>query len=89
MSGYNNNSACSFATLSNYNSRSNGSMNKVGEQMNTVDTSGVYIVPNYGAPGYDTLASGTGGCSGYRNIVSAYGEGANKCSQEYLKKICM
>lgn len=85
-------SACSFATLGNYNNsnpnNNNGMMNQVPAQMNTIKTSGVYIVPDYSAPGYDALTKGGSSCSGFLNILDAYGPNANKCSQKYLMKLC-
>jgi hypothetical protein len=92
MSEYSNQtvgSACSFATLNTYNhGMKNGLMNQVPAPMNSLQTSGVYIVPNYTAPGYDTLTKGGSSCSGFLNITDAYGKNAQKCSQKYLKKIC-
>ncbi len=95
MSEYSNQtvgSACSFATLNSYNNPNshmkNGKMNQVAAPMNSLQTSGVYIVPNYSAPGYDTLTKGGSSCSGFLNITDAYGKNAQKCSQKYLKKIC-
>ena len=95
MSEYSNQtvgSACSFATLSTYNNSNpnmkNGMMNQVPAPMNTLQTAGVYIVPNYSAPGYDTLTKGGSSCSGFLNITDAYGKNAQQCSQKYLKKMC-
>ena len=91
MSEYSNQtvgSACSFATLNTYNSRKPGNINPVMPDMNTLQTAGVYIVPNYSAPGYDTLTKGGSSCSGFLNITDAYGKNAQNCSQKYLKKIC-
>ena len=82
-------SACNYASLAHYNKSKAGAMNVVPPQMNTLNTSGFYIVPAYDAPGYDTLTHGVGGtCSGFLNITDAYGKNADKCSTQYLKKIC-
>jgi hypothetical protein len=95
MSEYSNQtvgSACSFAKLGNYNNANpnhgNGLMNQVPAQMNTLHTSGLYIVPSYSAPGYDTLTRGGPSCSGFLNIVDAYGAEAGTCSQQYMKRFC-
>jgi hypothetical protein len=95
MSEYSNQtvgSACSFATLATYNNantnNSSGMMNQVQAQRSQINTSGLYIVPDYAAPGYDTLTKGGSSCSGFLNITDAYGIDADKCSQKYLKKIC-
>lgn len=86
-SEYNNNTVsgngCSYATLGSY----NGSYS-----MNTKPTpnqvSGVYVVPSWGAPGYDTLVSSMPLCGGYNNIESAYGKDADNCSTKYVEKSC-
>ena len=93
MSEYSNQtvgSACSFATLGSYNGapQKKGGMNPVPTQMNALQTSGVYIVPAYSAPGYDTLTRGGRTCSGFLNIEDAYGKDAIKCNQKYMKKVC-
>lgn len=53
-------------------------------------TSGVYLTPDYAAPGYDTLTHGdtVPGCSSYFNIVNAYGAGAANCSTSYTTRLC-
>ena len=57
-------------------------------------TTGYYVVPNYSAPGYDTLTHGAseGGCgeaaNGYFQIGRAYGYGANNCSTTYSASLC-
>ena len=83
--------ACSYANLSNYNmtnpNMTNGMMNPVPANPSALQTAGLYLVPNYGAPSYDTFGS-KGSCSGFLNITDAYGKGANNCSTQYLKKIC-
>lgn len=53
--------------------------------------SGYYVVPNYAAPGYDTLQHGPsdGCCTGpYFKIGKAYGYGAGNCNTMYLASMC-
>ena len=76
--------ACTYATLSNYNSASTGMRPPVPR--GTV--SGVYIVPAYGAPGYGTLQYGDSSCSGYPDIYSAYRSDGGACNQKYVRKMC-
>ena len=75
---------CSYAALGCYNP--NNMMAKV--QPGT--TAGVFITPNYGAIGYDTLLHGKRipGCGSYFNIVDAYGKGAATCSTSYTTRMC-
>ncbi len=61
----------------------------------TTNVSGVYIVPAYSAPGYDTLQHGSSddGCGGassstYFTIGKAYGYGAGSCNTQYMGSIC-
>ena len=87
MSEYNNNavgsSGCTYASLSNYNNGSRG----MSPPVPATNTSGVYVVPVYDAPGYNTLMHGKNrpSCTGFFNIQDAYG---NNTSQEYVKKLC-
>ncbi len=85
MTEYNNNTGgapCSYTTLCNYSDSSfgPGKPRPVG---------GVYVVPTYSAPGYDTLNhNGQGGCGSYFNINSAYGADAGQCNQAYTTSLC-
>ena len=87
---YNNNSvagsSCSYANLSNYNNGSQGTNPPVSASV----ISGVYVVPEYSSPGYNTLSHNSNGpsCSGYFNIQNAYGANANNCSTKYVQKLC-
>ena len=53
-------------------------------------TSGTFIVPSYGAIGYDTLNHGrkVPGCGTYFNIMDAYGAGAANCQTSYTTRLC-
>ena len=55
-----------------------------------VPTAGQYVVPGYGAIGYDALTHGNagGGCNNYFNIEQAYGAGAGSCSTSYSARAC-
>jgi len=77
---------CSYSTLSTYNNGSAGGMGSPPAPMGSV--SGVYVVPAWGAPGYNTLTMSGQSCSGYGNINSAYGGGGGDCNQQYVKKLC-
>ena len=78
--------SCSYATLQHYNSVSSGSM-RLPPQHNVP---GQYIVPVWGAPGYNTLTHGqkVGSCNGFFNIESAYGKNANHCNTKYITTLC-
>lgn len=63
-----------------------------------VTTSGYYVVPAYGAPGYSTLTHGpnygagmnngcNGGNAGYFQIGQAYGSGGT-CNTQYMSTLC-
>lgn len=58
----------------------------------TTTVSGYYVVPNYSAPGYNTLQHGPADCcSGngpYFQIGKAYGEGAGNCCTKYMGALC-
>lgn len=80
-------SACSYATLSHYNKSMPGETSRPPIPAGTV--SGHYIVPVWGASGYDVLTgNGVGSCSGYFSIESAYGKNAGQCNQKYTTKLC-
>ena len=54
-------------------------------------TSGVMIVPTYGAIGYNALTHGVpDSCGGHFNITNAYGANAGSCSTKnlYTKRLC-
>lgn len=74
---------CTYGTLGNYYG-GRGAMAPVP----TTTKSGFLVVPNYQAPGYDTLTKNVPGCGGYHNIQSAYGAGAGQCQTSYRTKLC-
>lgn len=79
--------ACVYNTLGRYNGSS--SVSSMGHpQVAPTTVSGVYIVPDYGSIGYNTLSDYGNSCSGYPTIGAAYGKGANNCSTTYSKKLC-
>lgn len=52
-------------------------------------TSGVFLTPNWGAPGYDALTHGVpGGFQQYFSITDAYGKGAGSCNNSYTTRLC-
>jgi hypothetical protein len=90
MTEYNNSqtgNACSYSNLQNYNN-SRGSWGQPAMTPSTVSNS--YVVPVFGAPGYDTLArkSNTPSCSGYYTIDDAYGSSTGDCNQQYTTRMC-
>ena len=94
MSEYNNSqtgNACSYSRLQNYNS-SRGTWGQPAISPSTV--SGSYVIPIFGAPGYDTLSRAKGAtgsapsCSGYFNISAAYGDINGDCNQVYTTRMC-
>jgi len=77
--------ACAYASLANYNNGSQGMSPPVPR--GTV--SGFYVVPAYGAPGYNTLMHDSApSCSGYFNIGAAYGTSADNCGTQFVRKLC-
>jgi hypothetical protein len=76
--------SCSYATLSYYNNGSQG----LNPPVPKGNVSGSYIVPVYGAPGYNTLTHGEGCCAGYPGIEAAYGPDSLKCNTKYSQMHC-
>lgn len=92
-SGNGSGSCCpgSYATLQNYSAGLRG----IRPPVPLTTVGGYYVVPNYSAPGYDTLTHGKsdcGGCGGdgsdYFRIGKAYGAGAGCCNTQYMGSIC-
>lgn len=85
---YGTNDGCNYARLGAYTASFRGIQPPVA--MSTV--SGYYVVPDYTAPGYNTLLkTPPGSCSsgsGYTQIPFAYGAGANNCMTSYSASIC-
>jgi len=52
--------------------------------------SGTYLVPQWGAIGYDALTHGgtAGSCNSYFNINHAYGNGSGNCHTKYTRRLC-
>lgn len=67
--------SCNYATLGNYNKDSRN-------KLNARPTAGVYVVPSFGGPSYDTLShNNANSCNGYSDIKYAYGK---KCDPSYF-----
>jgi len=76
---------CNYASLARYNANKGVS----GIPVPRTNVSGVYLVPTYGAPGYNTLTHNSApSCSGFFNINTAYGQNANNCNTQYVKSMC-
>ena len=81
-----NSPSCSYSSLQTYNGRS---MQGARPPVPATSVSGVQVVPVYGGIGYDTLTSPEQSCSGYRNIMTAYGMNSSVCNQQYSARTCM
>ena len=80
--------SCSYANLSNYNSSSDGTLSSPAFRAGV--SSGHYLVPQYGAVGYQTLThdSVDPTCNGYFNIQNAYGADADNCNTQFASSDC-
>ena len=96
MSEVNSSSACNYTTLGHYNAvnpgtvehaRASASAHPIGPGG---ERQGFYIVPTWGAPGYDTLTHGLRAptCSGHFNISQAYGANAASCNTTFVERLC-
>ena len=93
-------SACNYTTLGHYNDVNAGTMEHARASLSQGQPRGhpggqprgqdVYVVPVWGAPGYDTLTHGTasGTCSGHFNISHAYGANASSCNTRFVERLC-
>jgi hypothetical protein len=96
MSEVNSSSACNYTTLGHYNAVNAGTMeharaSQSGHSVGPGGTrQGVYVVPVWGAPGYDTLTHGFKAptCSGHFNISQAYGGNAANCNTRFVERLC-
>jgi hypothetical protein len=77
------NAWCTYSTLGNY----NGGAGAVAPVPQTT-RSGFVVVPNYSAPGYDTLTKGSPGCGGFIDIQNAYGSCSQNCNTSYRTRLC-
>ena len=76
-------SPCAYNTLQYYNSYQSGPPVPMG------NISGVYVVPAYSSPGYDTLThGGSSSCHGYFGIEGAYRNTGGSCSTQFVRKLC-
>lgn len=80
-------SSCSYKHLS--------TMNTGSKPAHHASSKGHFMVPTYGAPGYNTLNHGVdakhANCNGHFTISQAYSNGkgnSGKCNQKYVKKMC-
>jgi hypothetical protein len=81
--------ACAYASLGRYNNQ--GAAGLMGTPpIPSSTTTGMYVVPAYGMPGYDALTHGSAqpSCSGFFNITNAYGANAGNCNQQYVRSMC-
>jgi hypothetical protein len=76
-------SSCSYAPLGAYNADYS-----MGVPFQGKVTSGQYIVPTWGAIGYDSLSPKVPSCSGYYDINGAYGSNAGSCQTTYRTSLC-
>lgn len=78
-------SSCEYNTLGNY---YGGGGTMAAPLASTL--SGVFVTPDYSAPGYNTLLhdQSVPSCGGYFNIQSAYGAGADCCNTSFTTRMC-
>ncbi len=77
-------SSCAYAALGQYNAEY--SMN--GPAFQGRVTSGNYVVPTWSAISYDSLTAKVPSCSGYSDIMSAYGQDSGSCNTVYRTSLC-
>ena len=75
--------SCAFNRLGTYTAGYSMCVGNVGRP-----SSGSYVVPTWGAMGYDALTMGGKSCSGYANIMDAYGANAGQCQTSYTTSKC-
>ena len=78
--------SCSYASLGGYNGTKKGGVGH--PQVAPTTVVGTYIVPDYGAIGYNALTFGGPTCAGYPDITTAYGKGASNCNTKYMSRLC-
>ena len=97
MSEVNSSSSCNYTTLGHYNAVNAGTMEHArassskGQPVGPAgQRQGVYVVPVWGAPGYDSLTHNNvgGNCSGHFNISQAYGANAASCNTSFVERLC-
>ncbi len=76
--------SCAYAALGAYNAEY--SMN--GPSFQGRLSSGAYVVPTYSPISYDSLTATVPSCSGYSNIMSAYGADSGSCQTTYRTSLC-
>lgn len=75
--------SCAYAALSQYTNDYS-----LGVPFQGKLTNGAYLVPTWGAIGYDSLTSKIPSCSGYSDITGAYGADAGNCQTTYRTSLC-
>ena len=98
MSEVNSSSACNYTTLGHYNNVNAGTVEHARASSSKDQPlgpggqhkQGVYVVPVWGAPSYDSLTHGNqvGTCSGHFNISQAYGANAGSCNTRFVERLC-
>jgi hypothetical protein len=76
-------SSCSYAPLGQYSADYS-----MGVPFQGKLTNGAYVVPTWGAIGYDALTNKVPNCSGYFDVNSAYGADAGNCQTTYRTSLC-
>ncbi len=76
--------SCAYAALGAYNAE----YSMMGPAFQGRVTSGAYVVPTYSPISYDSLTATVPSCSGYSNIMSAYGDSAASCNTTYRTSLC-
>jgi hypothetical protein len=78
--------ACSYGSLGDYSANYN--IVGGGPAFQGKVTSGSYIVPSFSSISYDSLTAAAPSCSGYSDIMAAYGADAGSCQTTYRTSIC-
>ena len=76
----------SYVSLGDYNGVRRGGIGH--PQVSATTVTGTYIVPEYGAIGYNALTFGGPTHAGYPDITAAYGKSASNCNTQYMSRLC-
>ena len=83
--------SCSYVSLSNYNGAQRNARSMGMPHVPATTVSGRYVVPDFATIGYNALTHGhseTPSWSGYFDIKTAYGPGAESCNTQFMMRAC-
>lgn len=75
--------SCYYSNLDTYNKKVPGAIQR---SMQANGGNGLFIVPNYAAPGYNTLAKYPENCNEYYGFEQAYG--GPECNTQFVNRPC-